>query len=493
MANTIKADILLKNGIIVTMNPNREVIKNGYLVITGDKIYKLGEMKTLNRSDYEVDQVIDCKNKVIMPGLIDAHGHGGHSLLKTIASDTPSIWEKILTEVYFHYTTEDFWLREGELSALERLKFGTTTGLSVLGSQPRSDDSFCAEMHAEAYGNVGIREIIAVGPANPPWPRKFSRWIDGKRVEKEVNFAVVMNNLEKTIQKVNGSFSNRIRVYPTPYLIVPSLDSKGPTPPDISELTEFDKKQSKAIRDLAAKYSTRIHSDAFGGMVKLAAEDPNGLLGPDVSLQHCKGLSLEEIKILADTDTRVSHAPGAGSSVRCPVTELVNAGVKVAISTDGTSPKTTFDLFQAIRKERLIQQRYFNDSFYMPAGKLLEMITIDAASVLGMDEEIGSLEKGKKADVITIDMNQPHLKPLFMVIHRLVNEVSGSDIDTVIVDGNILMKEREVSSVDEDEIMNRAQSEAEKTIKRANLEKHMQEPEGFWGKARMNPKKRLKD
>jgi cytosine/adenosine deaminase-related metal-dependent hydrolase len=157
----------------------------------------------------------------------------------------------------------------------------------------------------------------------------------------------------------------------------------------------------------------------------------------------------------------------------------------VAVVTDGTSPKTPFDLFQAARKAQLVNQLILKDNFVLPAGKLLEMITIDAARVLGWDDEIGSLEPGKKADVITVRMDQPHLAPFFMPVHRLIYQACGQDVSTVIVDGQILMQDREVSCVNEAEVLQAAQEEAELVIERADLSPHMQLEPSFWGKSRI--------
>lgn len=179
----MKVDLLLENGYVITMNPERELIENGSLVIDRGKIVAVGKHSDLE-SSYQPTKRLDCTGKVIIPGLIDAHGHGGHSLLKTIASDTPSFWSKVMTETYFNYTTDEFWYIEGKLSALERLKAGITCGLSVIGSQPRSDDPIFANNHARAYAEVGMREVVAVGPCNPPFPVRIhtlAKWAPGQQ------------------------------------------------------------------------------------------------------------------------------------------------------------------------------------------------------------------------------------------------------------------------------------------------------------------------
>src|SRR5215831_20936924 len=130
-----------------------------------------------------------------------------------------------------------------------------------------------------------------------------------------------------------------VRVFITPFTIVPSVDPSNPTTPDLATaLTGHDRMQARRIREIARKWKTRIHSDAFGGHVRMAMQDPeNALLGPDVHLQHCRGISLEEARMLVETGTHVTHAPSAGQAMgRCPVPELMEMGGNVAITTDGT-------------------------------------------------------------------------------------------------------------------------------------------------------------
>ncbi len=484
MSGPVSCDLLVSGGTVITMDPMRRVIEDGAVAVTGDRIVAVAPSREL--AGISAGRTIDATGRIVVPGLIDAHGHAGHSLLKTIAGDTPGLWGQVVTSVYFHFVTPDFWYAEGRLSALERLKFGVTCGLSVVGSQPRSDDPRFAGAHARAYAEAGLRCVVAVGPCNPPWPRPASIWDGGVRKVGTFTFEDALTGAGRVIDLWHGAASGRIRVYLTPFVIVPSLDTSGPTPADKSpSLTSFDREQSRRVREVARHYGVRIHSDAFGGMVRLAAGDPHALLGPDVSLQHCTGLSGEEIRILADTDTRVGHAPMSGSLVkaRCPVPELIQAGVTVALVTDGTSPRTTFDLLPQMRAAIRLQQLHFQDMFVMPAGKALEMITIDAARALGLDSEIGSLEAGKKADVVLIDARQPHLQPAFMPVHRLVHEAAGQDVETVIVDGRILMEGRRVIDQSESDIFEQAGREARLVIDRAGLEPFMNPPAQFWSHA----------
>lgn len=477
-------DLLITGGTLVTMDAQRRVIANGAVAIDRGRIVDAGPADAFKHLGAR--RTIDATRKIIMPGLIDAHGHGGHGLLKTIAADTPALWGRVVTNVYFHHVTPEYWYAEGRLSALERLKFGVTCGLSVIGSEPRSDDPDFAGNHARAYAEIGIREVVAVGPCNPPWPRPASHWRNGAREHRAFSFEEALAGATRVIEHWHGKAEGRIQVHLTPFVIVPSLDTSGPTPHDkATALTEFDRTMSRRVREVARAHGVRIHSDALGGMVRLARGDEHGLLGPDVLVQHCTGISAEEVKILADTGTRVGHAPLSGMLVRapCPVVELLEAGATVAITTDGTAPRTPFDLFPAMRMAIRLQQLHFRDMSVLPAGKALEMATIDAAKALGLEREIGSLEQGKRADVILIDLHKPHLTPTHMPVHRLVFEASGHDVDTVIVDGRVLMEGRRVLSVNEDDVLAKAEAGAAATIERAGLTPFMNPPGRFWGHA----------
>jgi 5-methylthioadenosine/S-adenosylhomocysteine deaminase len=482
----VEIDLFLKHGTVIPMDPERRIIEDGAVAVDKGHIVGVGYTSDLEVL-YQGNREINCTNHVIMPGLIDAHGHAGHSLFKCLLLERPSEWMKYMTYTYHNRVTDDFWYIEGRLSALERLKSGITTGVSVLGSVPRSDTPVPGCNHARAYAEVGIREIVCPGPANPPWPHEFSRFIDGQWVTSAVPYEKALEGMEGVIQTWNHGANDRIRVYVAPFVLVTSVNPSYPTPPDLAiELTEHDRFQMRKMREIAAKYNTRIHTDAFGGMIQMCHKDEFALLGPDVHLQHCRGISFNEAVILAETGTHVSSSPGIGSiQTRCPVPELINMGVPVACATDGTSPSAPFDLFQTARKMRMVHQFWSHDGYYLPTGKLLEMITIDAAKVIGWEDSLGSLEEGKKADIITVNLHTPHSTPAYLPIHRLVHQVLGSDVDTVIVDGQIILQDRKVMTIDEEDILKEAEGEATRTLEQAGLEKFLKLPSNFWGSNRV--------
>ena len=178
-------DIMLVNAVVITMDEERRIIPDGAVGVEKNRIVFVGTSEEAKK--YKAGEVIDCKNHAVMPGFVDAHGHGGHSVFKSIVEDT-SYWMPVMTHAYKNYITDEFWYREGRLSALERLHAGVTTGVCVLGSQPRCDSPVPAMNNARAYAEVGVKDIVCTGPCHVPGPHRFSRYEDVKRVKKEVSY-----------------------------------------------------------------------------------------------------------------------------------------------------------------------------------------------------------------------------------------------------------------------------------------------------------------
>ena len=247
------------------------------------------------------------------------------------------------------------------------------------------------------------------------------------------------------------------------------------------------KAQARTARELSKKYGVFFIQDGHTrGTVKFAHEQLN-LLGPDAIFSHATDLTEEEVKLIASTGTRISHNPSAIFSIRGrnPTTELIDAGAVVMLGSDGSAPDRSYDMFRHMFQATRYHRFYFRDPNVLPAGKVLEMATIDAAKALGMEKEIGSLEAGKKADVILLDWFKPHMVPMNMPVYRVVYFAEGTDVATVIVDGKVLMRDRKVLTVNEEQILTRAQQQADLAIKRSGLESLTAMPAGFWGKTKL--------
>jgi 5-methylthioadenosine/S-adenosylhomocysteine deaminase len=476
------ADILITHGTVITMDPARRVIDDGAVAVVGARIVAVGNAAEI-LARFRSRQTIDATRKVVMPGLIDGHGHAGHELLKSIAADNDD-WDAIVERLYAHGSTPEFWKADGGLAGLERLKFGVTTSVNLFGGGAdvyRVDDPKYADAYLNAVKDIGVRWFLGVGPRRGPYPSSFTDWSGTAHRDTQVSFDRQMEVSEGLIRSWNGAADGRIKmavVFPT---ISPEPKLSGP-------MLEAVKREAGAARDLSKRQHVLFLQDGHTRGTVQYANDVLNLLGPDVILSHATNLTPEEIRLVASTGTRISHNPSSVFSMngRCPVTELIDAGALVMLGSDGVAPDRSFDLFRHMFQASRYHRFYFHDSKMLPAGKILEMVTIDAATALGMEKEIGSLEAGKKADIILLDWFKPHLVPMNMPVYRVVYYANGEDVSTVLVDGHILMRDRRVLNVDEEKILMAAQRESDLAVKRAGLPATVTElPDGFWGKTRL--------
>ncbi len=477
-----QVDILITDGTIITMDSTRRVLDSAAIAITGDRIVAVGPSAELV-AKYSAKETIDGSRKIIMPGLIDGHGHAGHGLVKSLGMDMGEFYPA--TEaIYARASTPDFWRAEALLTGVERVRFGVTTALSLFGGGDmimRTDDEKYGDAYLQATRAVGLRFILAVGPRRAPYPSAFTDWTGDSGKETSVSFDRQLEVSEALIKKWHGTGDGRINL-----AVTFATHHQDETPVAGAALDEL-KAQAGATRDLSKRYNLLFTQDGHTtGTVKFA-HDQLGLLGPDAILSHATEFTDEEIAILAKTGTKISHNPSANAASRrrFQLVELLDAGVTVMLGSDGVAPDRSYDmlrhLFQAMRYHRF----HWRDTNVLPAGKALEMVTIDAARALGMETDIGSLEVGKKADVILIDWNRPHMMPRNMPLYRVAYFANGNDVSTVIVNGNVLMRDRTVLTVNEEEVMTLAQREADAAIKRAGLERLLNTPEGFWGRSRL--------
>jgi 5-methylthioadenosine/S-adenosylhomocysteine deaminase len=476
------ADLLITGGVVVTLDPDRRVIEDGAVAITGDRIVAVGPSAEI-APRFPRHERIDATRKAVLPGLIDCHAHAGHGLVKTLGAGDGEVWNEAVGRIYSVGSTPEFWHAEARLAALERLKAGTTTGVSYLGGGDdvmRVDAPESGERHCDGVAEVGIRAVVAVGSCRPPFPRTFATLEKGAWREHQVSFERQLDTCETLIKRRHGSAAGRVRIA----LTFPVHHHE--LPPERQAEIGLVREQARAFRELSRRHKVGFTQDGHRAG-SIAAAEEMGLLGPDAFLSHSIELTQADIAAARRTDTRIVHNPSAIMSVRgrCPVPELIEAGVTVALGSDGTAPDRSADMFRHMFQCMHYHRRHFRDARVLPQGKVLEMATVDAARALGLEAEIGSLEAGKKADVILLDLFKPHLMPLNMPVYRIVSFASGADVDTVIVDGRMLMRGGEVLTVDEAEVMEAAQRETERMLDRIDGWGLLTPPARFWGHARL--------
>jgi cytosine/adenosine deaminase-related metal-dependent hydrolase len=239
------------------------------------------------------------------------------------------------------------------------------------------------------------------------------------------------------------------------------------------------------MRDAGRRHAALFHQDGHrGGSIEMA-DRMFGLLGPDAFLSHCTDLTDADIETLQRTGASVVHNPSAIAAVRgyCPAPRMIDAGITVMIGSDATAPDRSGDMFRHMFQCIRYHQRHFRDETVIPPGKALEMVTVDAAKGLGLGHEIGSLEPGKLADVITVDLTAPHMAPANMPVARVVYFANGHDVRDVVVGGRVLLRDGAAPHLDAAAIAEEAWRETEAMLDRAKL-RHMVVEDPGWGKVR---------
>lgn len=466
---------LLVGGAVITVDRLRRVIDPGAVLVQDDRILAVGAPDALIAAHPDA-QAIDLTRCALLPGLVDSHGHAGHGLTKGIADGFGDEWLDIVEHIYFRAADDAFWRAESFLSALEHLEFGVTTSLSMTGSMPRVDDARYAEAAASGYASLGLRHIVALGPPNPPWPQRYCDVSAGRDISIDLDAA--MRTTADAVERLNGTYDGRIRCYVGPSALVAEMDGGNATP--------FATEQLREIVALARDLGVNIHAHAYAGHIRAAARSVPDVLSPTLCLAHCAGISLDEVRIMAETGVSATHGPltHAYAMARFPLMEALEAGVNVAISTDGSAPDRSFDLLSQGRVAMQLQRVHFGDTQLLPAGKILEMMTIDAARAIGLDHEVGSLEPGKKADIIAIDLRSARMSPRLMIPQRVVYVACGLDVTFVMVDGRPLMRNRVIQDVDIDTILDDADRAARDTFARAGVAHALEQPANLWRSVR---------
>ncbi|MGH9174291.1 MAG: amidohydrolase family protein, partial [Vicinamibacterales bacterium] len=319
---------ILIGGAVITIDRERRLLDPGAVAIRGERVIAVGERDAISRQ-YPGATVVRLEHHVILPGLVDSHGHAGHGLIKGIADGADHRWPRMIGDIYSHATDEEFWRAESFLSALERFEYGVTTSLSMTGSAPRIDDPRYAVAAAAGYGELGLRHTVALGPPDPPWPQHY-RNVEAD-TELEVDLDHAFQTVSDTIDQLHGSYDGRISVSVAPSGLVPEMSD--------GRATDFAVRQMRTAVELADARDVGLHAHARAGQIRAAAESVPEILSPRLTLAHCAGITLDEARLMAEAGVSASHGPltHAFASARFPLIEALDAGVNVAISTDGSA------------------------------------------------------------------------------------------------------------------------------------------------------------
>ena len=430
-------DIVIKNGTILTMDPANPVINNGIVGINSDLIAFAGRD---NGDLIDAKKVIDAKNGLILPGLINGHTHAAMTLFRGLADDLPLMeW---LNDHIFPAESRidsDFVYTGTLLACAEMILSGTTTFCDMYLFE---DDA------ARACSETGMRALMGEvlydfnSPNYGPIEKGFAyteSLIEKWRDDPVISIAVEPHSLFTC----------------SPDLLVAA-----------NELSL--KRRVPLIIHLAETEDETRHVEKMYGKRPLRHLDSLGILGPHVTACHCVHLNTEEIEILCEKGVKVIHNPESNMKLAsgiAPVHEMISAGVTVGIGTDGCASNNDLDLFSEMDTAAKLQKIKRMDTTVLDAGTVMKMATVDGARALGIEKVTGSIEVGKRADIIVVDINKPHLMPIYNPFSHLVYSAKGSDVIYSIINGRLVMAERRLLTIDLEYILGRANVISENIMK----------------------------
>lgn len=436
---------------LFTLDGDRRVIQDGSLLIEGQRILRVGPAAELD--GVAADQVIDARGKVVTPGFVNAHDHLYPQIMRGMLLDEigPSYVEDFCS-VRDLISEEEEHL--GVLSCLtEHLKYGTTTVLNP-GDSARLDPAF------QAYEETGARIIMGRNITDVP----------NKVQTRTVPTADALAELEQTLTQYNGRCSGRVTAWVMlTYATTACSEALAIASKRLADSHGVGMTFHQSARQVHVDECLRLHD-----MRPVEYLEKLGVVGPNVLLGHALRVNDREIEIMARTQTRAVACPstslrcGYGTTAIGRLPEMLAQGVVVGLGTDSSD----FGVAETMRQMYLAATLYKDareDTSLVPAEKALEMATIDGARALGLDKEIGSLEPGKKADIVVFNARRPEWRPILNPVNNLVYAADGRSVETVIVDGSVRIDHGRPTFIDEATLSDRVQAAADTLVARAGF------------------------
>ncbi len=432
-----QVDLKIKNGIILTIDAQNSILENAFLCISGDTISHIGDK---DEGSFKAIKTIDAQGGLILPGLVNCHTHAAMSLFRGLADDLPLMeWLNNYIFPVEKRMDADFVYTGTMLACAEMILSGTTTFCDMYLFEDEA---------AKAAQKAGMRCLVGEVLYDFPSPNYGP-------IEKGIEYT------EYLIQKWKDDPLTNIAVEPhslftcSPELLTKAneLALKHKVPLIIHVAETLDE-----VAQVKEKYNNRPfeHLDSLG------------LLGPHLIADHCVHLEETEIEMMAEKEVKVAHNPESNMKLAsgiAPVQKLISHGVTVGLGTDGCASNNNLDLFTEMDTAAKLHKIHSMDPTVADAVTVLRMATIEAAKVLGLEGITGSLETGKKADIIIIDTKKPHMTPMYNPYSHLVYSARGNDVSHSIINGRLVMEDRNLLTLNVDEVMSRAKNQSKKILK----------------------------
>ena len=425
------ADLLVSGGTFVTMDAKSRVIENGAAAIGDGFIAAIGERAEIE-SQHRALRTIDASGALVLPGLINGHAHAAMSLFRGFADDhSLDDWlQKYIFPAEAQNVTEDFVEWGTRLSMVEMIRGGITTYADMYYFE---DEVARVTKEAGMRGILGETIIDFPAPDNKTLPQAFAytqKFLDHWKGDPLIIAAVAPHSMYTCSEKTLQDAAALARRNGAPILI------------HIAE-APFELEQSR---------------NKFG-LTPVAYLSRAGVLGPDVVGAHCIWVDHADIDTLSHFGVGCVYNPSSNMKTAAgvmPVVEMLASGEAIGLATDGAASNNNLDMFEEMDLAPKLQKLARMDSRALPAEQVVALATITGARALHLEKQIGSLEPGKKADLILVDTSAPHATPMYNVYSQLVYALKANDVRTVIIAGKIVMEDRQMLTLNEPEILAKA-------------------------------------
>ncbi len=429
--NPLGIDLLIKARWIIPVVPENRILENCALAIHAGKILAIIPSEGAEQR-YSAREVINLGSHAVLPGLVNAHGHAAMSLLRGYADDQP----------LHAWLNDHIWPAEGRWVSEEFVRDGTDLAIAEMiktGTTCFADMYFYPEQAAQACLDARIRCQLAFPILDFP-----TAW--GLGPDEYMNKGLSLHDTFRSNQLINVAFGPH-----APYTV-----SNAPLQKIAMLAHEMDMPIHIHLHETAQEVSDSI--EQYGCRPTQRLMDL-GLLSPLTQTVHMTQIDDSDIGLLQASGAHVVHCPESNlklASGFCPVDRLLKAGINVAIGTDGAASNNDLDLFSEVKTAALLAKAVAGDATALSAHASLRMATLNGAKALGLDEQIGSLEIGKSADITAIDLGELAMQPVYNPASQLVYTHSGQAVTHVWVEGKCLLKNRELQTLNEREILGKA-------------------------------------
>ena len=437
-------DLLIENAIIVTMDGRKRIIHDASIGIEKNRITGLGPKEELSQTGASV--VIEATNKIVIPGMVNTHTHLFQTLSRGLGHDMPLFdWFRKAILPYAQILTEEDCYSAALLGCLEAIKSGTTclNDFMYVHPRPRLSDAVIRAMSA-----VGVRGVLSRGIVDAGQDHGMP-----DTLIEDVNVSV--EDCERLISQYKGAQEDMIRIWLAPASIWMA------SPVAFKKAKEISKKYDDIWMTWHCSETKGVldYSKQKYGMSDLRLLHDIGFLGSNTLAAHAVWLDDNEIEMMMEKEVKVSHCPVANmylSDGVARIPEILKRGITVGLGTDGATSNDNQDMIFLLKTTSLLHKVNSLSPLAMTAGQTLELATTSGARSLGLENEIGSLEIGKKADIVIINPLKANTTPSYDPVSTLVYSATQENVETVIIDGKIVMKDRKMMTVNEDEVINSA-------------------------------------